>query len=48
MLKQSLYEILQVLSISIFEKMPVNQLFQQTQLQYFKEQKNNQLKMFDL
>ena len=38
MLQQSLYEILQVLSISIFEKMPINQLFQQTQLQYFKEQ----------
>lgn len=48
MLKQSLYEILQVLSISIFEKMPINQLFQQTQLQYFKEQNHNQLKMFDL
>ena len=48
MLKQSLYEILQIISISIFEKMPVNQLFQQTQLQYFKEQKGNQLKMFDL
>lgn len=48
MLTQSLYEILQVLSISIFEKMPVNQLFQQTHLQYFKEQKDNQLKMFDL
>jgi hypothetical protein len=48
MLKQSLYEILQVLSISIFEKMPINQLFQQTQLQYFKEQNDNQLKMFDL
>lgn len=47
MLKQSLYEILQVISISIFEKMPINQLFQQTQLQYFKEQKHNQLKMFD-
>ena len=48
MLPQSLYEILQILSISIFEKMPINQLFQQTQLQYFKEQKDNQLKMFDL
>lgn len=48
MLQQSLYEILQVLSISIFEKMPINQLFQQTQLQYFKEQKDNQLKMFNL
>ena len=48
LLKQSLYEILQVLSIPIFEKMPVNQLFQQTQLQYFKEQNDKQLKMFDL
>ena len=27
MLKQSLYEILQILSISIFERMPINQLF---------------------
>jgi hypothetical protein len=48
MLKQSLYEILQILSISIFEKMPINQLFQDTQLQYFKEQSHNQLNMFDL
>ncbi len=47
MLQQSLYEILQIFSISIFEKMPINQLFQQTQLQYFKEQNSNQLKMFD-
>jgi hypothetical protein len=47
MLKQSLYEILQILSISIFDKMPINQLFQETQLQYFKEQNHNQLKMFD-
>jgi hypothetical protein len=46
-LKQSLYEILQILSISIFEKMPINQLFQQTQLQYFKEQNHNQLNIFD-
>lgn len=46
-LEQSLYEILQVLSISIFEKMPINQLFQKTQLQYFKEQNHNQLKMWD-
>jgi len=48
MLTQSLYEILQVLSISIFERMPINQLFQQTQLQYFKEQNDNQLTMFAL
>ena len=48
LLNQSLYEILQVLSISIFEKVQINQLFQETQLQYFKEQDHNQLKMFDL
>ena len=47
MLQQSLYEILQVLSISIFEKIPIHQLLQQTQSQYFKEQNYNQLKMFD-
>lgn len=46
-LKQSLYEILQILSISIFDKMPINQLFQQTQLQNFKELDCNQLKMWD-
>lgn len=48
MLKQSLYEILQILSISIFEKVHVNQLFQHSQLQYFKEKNDNQLEMFDL
>lgn len=48
MLKQTLYEILQILSISLFERMPINQLFQETQLQYFKEQNDNQLTLFDL
>ena len=47
MLRQSLYEIIQILSISIFEKMPIEQLFQQTQKQYFKELNHNQLNMFD-
>ncbi len=47
MLTQSLYEMLQILSIFIFERMPINQLFQQTQKQYFKELKHNQLTMFD-
>ena len=47
-LKQSLYEILQVLSISIFEKMPINQLFQQTKLQEFNNQNNNPLTLWDL
>ena len=46
-LENTLYEILQIISISIFEKTQVNQLFQQTQLQYFKEQDSNQLNMFD-
>lgn len=39
---------LQIFSFSIFKKMPINKLFQDTQLQYFIEQKNNQLKIFDL
>lgn len=47
MIEKSLYEMLQIFSLSIFEKMPINQLFQQTQLQYFKEQNRNQLKMWD-
>lgn len=48
MIEQSLYEILQILSISIFEKIPVNQLFSQKELQYFKEQDYKQLSLFDL
>jgi hypothetical protein len=47
-LKQSIYEILQILSINIFDKEPINQLFEKPNLQYFKEQKYNQLKMFNL
>jgi hypothetical protein len=45
-IRQSLYEILQILSLAMFEKIPINQLFQQTQLQYDKEQDYNQLKLF--
>ncbi len=48
MLKQTLYEILQILSVSIFDKMPINQLFQEVQLQNLKEQNPNQLRIFDL
>jgi hypothetical protein len=48
MLTQSLYEIVQILSVSIFEKKPINQLFQQTQVQYFKELNYNQLNLFNL
>jgi len=46
-LKQSLYEILQIVSICIFEKTQINQLFADTQLQYFKELDHNQLRMFE-
>lgn len=47
-IEQSIYEILQILSINIFDKEPINQLFDKPNLQYFKEQNYNQLKMFDL
>jgi hypothetical protein len=47
-IKQSIYEILQILSINIFDKEPVNQLFDNPNLQYFKEQNYNQLKLFEL
>ena len=47
-IEQSIYEILQVLSINIFDKEPINQLFDKPNLQYFKEQNYNQLRMFDL
>lgn len=47
MLQRSSYETLQILRFSIFERMPINQLFQETQKQYFKELNHNQLSMFD-
>jgi hypothetical protein len=47
-LTQSIYEILQVLSINILDKESVRQLFNKSDLQYFKEQNYNQLKLFDL
>ena len=47
MLKQSLYEILQMLSISIFDRTPVNQLFQTSINQNFKELNSNQLNIFE-
>ena len=47
-LKQSLYEILQVLSISIFEKVPVNQPFDNSDLQNKLVSNPNQLTIFDL
>ncbi len=45
-LKQSHYEILQILSITLLNKTQINQLFEDALLQDFKEQNCNQLKMF--
>ena len=47
-IQQSIYEILQILSINIFDKEPINQLFDKPNPQYFKEQDIKQLKMFEL
>jgi hypothetical protein len=46
-LKQSLYEILQILSINIFDKTSLIQLFNEPLQQNFKELKDKQLKIFD-
>jgi hypothetical protein len=46
-LKQSLYEILQVVSVSIFEKVPMKELFSHPIQQNFKEQNRNQLNIFE-
>jgi len=47
-LKQELYTILQILSISIFEKVSVNQLFENKNYKNNNDSDYNQLKMFDL
>lgn len=45
---QSMNEILQILSVSVFDKTPVNQLFTKTELQKLNAQFSNQLNLFDL
>jgi hypothetical protein len=45
-IKQSLYEILQVISICIFDKVPLPELFAKPIQQNFKEQNDKQLKIF--
>jgi hypothetical protein len=45
-LQQSLYEILQVLSISVFDKTPIDEIFSNPIQQNFKELNPNQLKIF--
>jgi hypothetical protein len=46
-LNNTLYEILQVISVSVFDKTPITELFQFPIQQYFKEQNPNQLNIFD-
>ncbi len=47
-LDKTIYEISQIISVSLFEKTPVNQLFNQSEL-HKKQKKNlNQPSMFDL
>jgi hypothetical protein len=46
-LSASLYEILQILSLTLFEKTPVNQLFDDSPLQNAPIQNDNQLKLFN-
>jgi transposase len=45
---QSMNEILQILSVSVFDKTPVNQLFTKKELQKLNTQFSNQLNLFDL
>lgn len=47
-LDKSIYEILQILSVSSFDKTPLNQLFRQIETQNFQSSNPNQLKLFDL
>lgn len=47
-LRQTQYEILQILSISLLCKIPLLELFSKTYPQYVKEQTCNQLNLFDL
>lgn len=46
--KLSLYTILQILSVSLFEKVHINQLLTQTDSSFLKEQSCNQLNLWDL
>ena len=47
-LKQTQYEILQILSVSLLSKIPLLELFSNIYPQYVKEQESNQLNLFDL
>ena len=46
-LEASLYTILQIFSITLFEKMPIERLFSQTELQKLEDEFSKQLSLFD-
>jgi len=45
---RNLYEILQILSVSVFDKIPIKQLLEEYQLQNFSDHCTNQLTLFNL
>jgi IS4 transposase len=47
-ISQTMNEILQILSVSIFDKTPVNQLFRITEMQELELKNSNQLNLFEL
>lgn len=47
-INRNLYEILQILSVSVFDKTPIKQLLDQYQLQNFDDPSPNQLTLFNL
>jgi hypothetical protein len=47
-LPQSLHSILQILSVSTFEKVPLNQLLTTTQPENYETEDRNQLMLWDL
>ncbi|MDP1785839.1 transposase, partial [Nitrosomonas sp.] len=46
-IETSLYTILQILSLTLFEKTPIDQLLKNTEMQMITRQNNNQLNLFN-
>lgn len=47
-LKKELYTILQILSVCVFEKVPVNELFENKKHRSITDDGSNQLNLYDL
>jgi len=47
-LEQSPYTILQIFNLCLFEKTPINQLFENSNYRFNEQVQDNQLKLFDL